>query len=211
MKKHFAPGLAVLVWFALVLQLYVSIRWSLQRGMSVGYGVWMYFAFFSVITNLLVAMVLTLPLIRPQSAVGRFFARSHVLTTVATSIVLVCIAYNLLLRQLWNPHGAQLVAEVIMHDVMPVLFLIYWWLRVPRGSVRWGDLAPMSVYPIAYFGYAMLRGAVFGFYPYPFINVAQLGYERVITNALAILVGYLIFATILIALKRKPVAIVAGT
>ncbi len=210
MKKPFAVCLALLVWFALVLQLYVSIRWSLRRDMSIGHGVWMYFAFFSVITNLLVALALTLQTIRPQSAPGRFFGRAHVLTTVAASIALVCIAYNVLLRQLWNPHGAQLVAELIMHDVVPVLFLIYWWLRVPCGSVCWSDLAPMAVYPVAYFGYAMLRGAVSGFYPYPFINVAQLGYERVCANAVAILIGYLIFSTILIALKRKPAAIVAA-
>jgi len=202
MKKQFAACLALLVWFALVLQMYVSIRWSQQRGMSIGHGVWMYFAFFSVLTNLLIAFALTFPLHWPESLPGRFFGHARVVTGIAASAVLVSLAYNLLLRQLWNPHGAQLIAEVVMHDVAPIAFLVYWWLRVPRASVRCGDIVPMAVYPVAYFFYAMLRGAESGFYPYPFFNVAHLGYARVLVNAIGILAGFVIIASVLISLNR---------
>lgn len=202
MKTRFAATLAALCWFALVLQFYVSLRLSVVRGFSVWHGVWMYFAFFTVLTNLFVALTITLPALAGRSTFGRFLSRPHVVTMAAASIGLVCMAYNLLLRQLWNPHGAQLWADVLMHDVIPVLFVAYWWISMPRGALRWNRLAVMATYPVAYFVYALLRGAVSGFYPYPFINVIQLGYPRVIANALAILVGYLVFAAILIALKR---------
>ena len=52
----------------------------------------------------------------------------------------------------------------------------------------------LTGFPIAY---AMARGAITGFYPYPFIDVPALGIARVIVNALAILAGFFAIAILL--------------
>ena len=41
----------------------------------------------------------------------------------------------------------------------------------------------MSVlYPLCWLVFTLIRGAVISWYPYPFINVTQLGYGRTILN-----------------------------
>ncbi len=203
MKRNIATVLVVLAWIALGLQFYSTTQWSVARGRGLLGAVWMYFAFFTVLTNLFLAVTLTTPLVSPQSSIGRWFDRPVVITAVAANIALVCIAYNLLLRNIWNPQGVQLVAEVLLHDVIPAAFLVYWWLRVEQGSVVWRDITSATIYPIVYFVYALSRGAVTGFYPYPFFDVARLGYARVLVNAIGILLGLIGVAAMLVAIKRE--------
>jgi hypothetical protein len=46
-----------------------------------------------------------------------------------------------------------------------------------------------SSFPLGYAAYSLVHGAATGFYPYPFIDVNHLGYDKVLTNmAMLILV-----------------------
>jgi len=36
-------------------------------------------------------------------------------------MTMVGAGYTLLLRHLWNPQGAQKLADILLHDVVPVL------------------------------------------------------------------------------------------
>jgi hypothetical protein len=38
------------------------------------------------------------------------------------------------------------------------------------------------VWPVLYAGWTLLHGAVAGWYPYPFLDVAQLGYARALVD-----------------------------
>jgi hypothetical protein len=204
LKQLLARGLAALSGFALCLQLYLSIRRSLDQDMGIAHGVWMYLAFFTMWTNLVVAVTLSLPQLRPHGSSGRFFSRPGVVTAVAAYIVLVCLAYSLLLRNTWHPQGYQQLADILLHDAIPALFLAYWWLVVPRGTVHWTGIPRWSLYPLAYFAYALARGALTGFYPYPFIDVVRLGMAQVLLNAVGILLGFLGLAALLVGLKGAP-------
>ena len=123
-------------------------------------------------------------------------------TGIAASIAVVGIAYALLLQHLWDPQGLQLVADVLLHNVMPVLFIVYWWVAVPRGDVRWTHISRWMLYPVIYFAYAMIRGAVSGIYPYYFIDASALGYTRALGNAVGILVAFVAVAVLLVAVGR---------
>ncbi|MGH7562867.1 MAG: Pr6Pr family membrane protein [Gemmatimonadota bacterium] len=91
------------------------------------------------------------------------------------------------------------MVDVLLHDVMPVLFLVYWWLIVPKRGLPWTRVSIWALYPLGYFLYALGRGAVSGLYPYPFIDVGALGYGPVLLNATWVLVGFVILAMLLIA------------
>jgi hypothetical protein len=202
--------LALTVWFALLLQLDLSIEQSIAKGDSALHGVWIYLAFFTILTNLLVAIVLSVPVIAPGSAIGRSCLRPATIAGVAANIMLVCIGYNLLLRQTWHPHGAQLVADILMHDVIPLLFVAYAWL-VGSDPGSFGGRMRWAAWPIAYFAYMLARGLANGFYPYPFMNVTSLGYGRVLVNAIGLLAGYFLIAASLTVLDRvRRPAPVAG-
>jgi hypothetical protein len=57
--------------------------------------------------------------------------------------------------------------------------------------------------PLAYFPYALARGALDGRYPYPFIDVGTLGWARVLGNAAAIAAAFLIAGYALVWLDRR--------
>jgi hypothetical protein len=189
-------------WAALVLQLALLIATRLGRGESVAGGLVNYFGFFTILTNLLVASALSLPWAAGGSRAARWMARPRVLAGIATSIALVGIVYGVLLRGLWQPQGLHWLADVLLHDAMPVIFLVYWWLFVPPSRLRGRDVANWAIYPALYFVYCLLRGAWGGPYPYPFIDVGQLGYAHVGLNALAMLLVFTVLGWLMIGLDR---------
>jgi len=117
----------------------------------------------------------------------------------------VSAIYNLLLRQLWHPQGWQIAADVTLHDVMPALFLLHWSMAVPKAALRWPQVVYWQLYPAAYFAYVLVRGAVDGWYPYPFLDVTTLGYLRVLIDACVVLLLFIVIALLLVALARWQV------
>lgn len=193
---------ALLGWFGLALQLWFSIRLTLDNGGTALAGFWLFLGYYTILTNLLVAGVLTAASFDHHSALPRFLQRPGVQTAAAMSIVIVSAVYNLMLRGLWTPSGWVLVADVIVHDIMPPLYLLYWWLAVPKGDLRWSQVIAWQSYPAGYFTYVLLRGAVNGWYPYPFLDVKTLGYMQVVIDALGVLVAFIAVALLLVALGR---------
>ena len=199
LKLWYARVAAAIAWAMLLLQFGLSIQISWRNGHSAWHGAWMYFAFFTILTNLLAAFALAAAAWRGSATA---LSSPNTVTGIAASIVLVGIAYNLLLRNVWNPQGLQLLADVTLHDITPVLFVGWWWLVAAEHPLRYAEIFRWAWYPVVYFVYAMLRGAVSGFYPYPFIDVPTLGVVQVIVNALAILAGFFAIAALLVAIAR---------
>jgi hypothetical protein len=85
---------------------------------------------------------------------------------------------------------------------MPVLFTLYWWFCVPKGSLRLSHIGLWVLYPALYFAYILLRGDLLGTYPYPFVDVETLGYAQVFVNACGILAGFVLVALVVVGLDR---------
>ncbi len=66
-----------------------------------------------------------------------------------------------------------------------------------KESVSW------IVFPAVYLVYTLIRGAVVDWYPCPFLNVLNLGYERVFMNIAIMLSIFLVAVMILIAFTRS--------
>lgn len=194
--------LALLGWAGLSVQLYLILLGRWELGASLLGGLVNFFSFFTVLTNTLAAVVLTWELTPRESAVRRWFLLPAVRGGIAVSIALVGLAYNLLLRHLWQPQGWQFIADELLHDVMPVLFIIYWGLWVPKGTLRLGHIGLWMIYPLVYFAYILLRGDLLAAYPYPFIDVASLGYPQVFINAAGVLAGFVGIALGVVGLDR---------
>ena len=203
--RLFAAIAALLGWFTLALQLLLSIQLSIANGQGALAGVWTYIGYFTILTNVLVALALTADARGPRGTLSRFFTRPDVHTAISMSIVIVAAIYNLMLRQLWQPQGWQIVTDNILHGVMPVLFLLYWWLAVPKATLRWPQVIVWQLYPAAYFAYVLARGAVDHWYPYPFLDVTKLGYLLVLVDACAVLLVFVAVALLLVALGRWQV------
>jgi hypothetical protein len=202
LRQRFVSVTALLAWAGLGIQLYLILLGRWELGASLLGGLVSFFSFFTVLTNLLVAVVLTWELTPRPSAVRRWFLLPSIRSGVAVSIALVSLAYNLLLRHLWQPEGWQFVADELLHDMVPVLYIAYWWRCVPKGSLRLGHIGLWMIYPLVYFAYVLLRGDLLAAYPYPFIDVASLGYPQVFINAGGILAGFVGIALGVVGLDR---------
>ena len=192
----------VFAWFGLFLQLYLSLSLSSSNGKSIVEGLVIYFGYFTILTNILVAIVLTVPLVTPSSRAGRFLMRPGVRTATTAAITVVGVAYFLLLRKVWNPQGWQLVADAILHYLIPILVLVLWWFSVPKQNLRWMQVGVWMSYPLGYFVYMLIRGELTGLYPYHFLDVSSLGYGTTFINGLWVLAGFALVSLLLLLVGR---------
>lgn len=200
------PRLTALVagaaWFGLALQLWLSLRLVQSQGGSLWDGVVVYLGYFTVLTNLLVAMSLGWVALQPRTPIARWLQRPGVAAAVAVSIAMVGLTYHLLLRHVWDPQGLQKLADVTLHYAVPLLCLLHWWFAVPPARMAWRAPLVWATWPLAYLAYALLRGAWLQTYPYPFIDVTALGYARTLWNALGLWAVFLLVGVVFVAVAR---------
>jgi hypothetical protein len=184
--RTLGAGLASLAWIALALRLYLTVAMVRGDGGTLLGALAAYLAYFTILSNLLTAAILTAWGVRPDG--GGWLRRPGVRAAAVVYMAVVGAVYALLLRRLWDPTGLALFCDVVMHDIMPVLYALYWLLAAPRGRLAWRQPLWWLLYPGGYFGYSLARGLISGSYPYPFIDVTALGYGGVLVNA-ALLLG----------------------
>jgi hypothetical protein len=201
-RRNRARALAALAWFSVLLQCYLSLQLAMRNGKSIGSGIETFFSYFTVLTNLLICVSLTVSLVRSESTPGKWFSRPPVVAGIATSIAFVGLSYHFLLRNTWNPQGAYLLADVLLHYVVPALYVLYWWFDYSKAALRWVHPLFWSAYPIVYLVYALVRGSMIDRYPYPFIDVGALGLGRTMQNALGLLLGFIALGLSFVALSR---------
>lgn len=117
--------------------------------------------------------------------------------------VVICFGGGLVhfffLRPILDLSGADLVADRLLHIVVPVLAVTGWVLYGPRDRVSGDDLLPFLRLPVFWLLYTLVRGSFVDWYPYPFIDVDELGYGVVLMNSVA--VALLMFGLAYVALK----------
>jgi hypothetical protein len=197
-----AALIALVAWAGLALQ----FQSSLVEVGSLGATAWILLRFFTVITNLVVAIVFT------GVALGRArFAAPRLLGGVCLAIMLVGVVYNLLLRGLAQLSGGAWVADLLMHQVTPVACVLFWLAFAPKGGFRGRDPLVWALFPLAYFVYALARGSVEGIYAYPFLDVGRIGWTHTLVNGAAIAAGFILTGYLMVwldgRLARRAVAV----
>ncbi len=195
-------ALGVLTWSTVALELWLTIEHALDHGQSIGHGIVEYLGYFTVLTNIFVALVLTLPLLAPLSRPGRFLASAQVRACAVASIVLVSIGYHLLLRDVWVLGTPSWFAAILLHYVIPALYVLYWLLALPKQRLVWWSPLVWCLYPIAYFAYTLLRGLLINLYPYSFFDVNKLGHGRSLENALGLLLLFVVIGAVLVTVSN---------
>jgi len=189
---------AAVAWFALVLQfvLLLGATWN-TKGPAL--ATIQFFSYFTILSNLLVALVCTFAM----RDAGGFFARASVRGATALYIAVTGGIYLTILSSLWAPTGWQWLADTSLHYAVPLLYLSLWLVFEPPRVLVWSDALRWLSFPIAYFAWAIARGAWLGEYPYPFIDAGALGYARVLVNAMGVLALFVAIGFALIAYNRR--------
>jgi hypothetical protein len=187
-----AVAVTLVAWGGLLLQF-----WIISSNLGLAHGIWRFFGFFTILTNIGIALVATsIALGRGSGLAG---ARARLIGL--TAIVMVGIVYSLLLRSLWNPAGLQKIADIALHDATPVLFSGLW-LLMPHGELRWSDFTWALTAPALYLVYALGRGALDGWYAYWFLNPSTQAPSELAASIAGILALFSIIAAGAIALDK---------
>lgn len=202
--RLFAAVAAVLAWVALLLQLWLTLNVVVNQGRGIAMGLVVYFGYFTVLTNLLAALGLSVYAAGSRFPRFRWLTAPLTQTCTAAAITIVGLVYFFILRQLWKPQGAQFLADAALHYVVPALMVVFWALAVPRRAVAWRDAPWLFVYPTVYLAYVFARGEIFGLYPYDFVDVLKLGYRAALLNAAGLMVAYALVVGLFCGLKAIP-------
>ena len=198
---------AIVGWLGLIAQYVLSLE---AGSRSVFGSTVVFFSYFTILTNVLVALALTAPALRPDSRLGRWTASEGVRAAVAMYIAVVGLIYHLLLDATWNPQGLLFYVNQVLHTVMPIAFVLDWLLFVPKGRLRWTDPVKWLAYPLLYGLWTVIHGLLIGWYPYWFIDIGALGWSRALVNFGALLAFFLALGLIVAALDRGLSALGKG-
>ena len=136
-KKRLTLIFAILGWFAVLLQYYLIIE---NRVASVGETTIRFFSFFTILTNALAAVYLTIKATKRTGAASHFFDKAGVLTAITVYITIVGLVYQVVLRHIWEPTGLQMIVDELLHSIMPVCVIVIWFLYEHKSAVTWSQL-----------------------------------------------------------------------
>jgi hypothetical protein len=133
-------------------------------------------AYFTVQSNLLV-LVATAPLARDPAYDG---PRWRLLRTAGlTGIAVTGLVHWFLLRPLLHLHGADRAADTLLHLVVPALAVVGWLAFGPRPRTTLSSSLSATVWPLAWLLVILGQGGVTGWYPYPFLDHREHGWDHV--------------------------------
>ena len=191
--------MSLLGWTAIVLQFCLLIK---NRSLSIGATIIQFFSYFTILTNILVAICTTTLLVIPSSKRRLGIAKPSTASAFTVYIVIVGLVYNIILRPLWNPSGLQKLVDEVLHSIVPLLFLIYWFLFVPKNNLQWKNVFSWLLYPFFYLAYILIRGSITNLYPYPFLEINTLGITKVVINILILCSVFLIMGLALVRIAK---------
>ncbi len=96
----------------------------------------------------------------------------------------------------------QRLVDELLHLIIPILFIIYWLVWAPKQDLKWNCFWPWLIYPLVYVVYSLIRGSMFDFYPYPFLNLSTIGFVHVFLNSLGLTLVFLLFSLLIIGIGK---------
>ncbi|MEJ2889493.1 Pr6Pr family membrane protein [Actinomycetospora aeridis] len=141
-------------------------------------------SYFTIQSNILV-LIVAVTLVADPGRDGRIWRILRL--DALLGIVITGLVFDLVLIDYVHPSGWQLVATIGFHYIAPWATLLGWLLFGPRPRIDRSTMAWAFLWPFAWIVYTFLRGALVGWYPYPFLDVAEIGYARSIASTAIIL------------------------
>jgi len=188
MKNKFRIFCALLAWSFIFGQYAVLLKEGTYGGL--GATSLTYFGFFTVTTNILVALAVSVTLLQPSSKLRHIFERQSVRAAIALYIFVVAVIYYALLAADHHPEGISALFNIGLHFVMPVLYILDWLIFADKGDIPYKSAPYWTLYPLAYGAFNLIRGHFTGFYPYPFLDISKIGVGAVSLNMLGFALFY---------------------
>lgn len=140
-----------------------------------------FFSYFTIQSNLLAAGT-ALSLMQRPDRDGRLWRVLRADAIVGMTVTFV--VYVFVLRPIVHLEGVAKLSDIGFHYVAPALTVIGWFVFGPWPRIDRTTLLRHLAWPVGYFAYVLVLGAISGWYPYPFITASKLGYTRALLNGM---------------------------
>lgn len=146
-----------------------------------------FFSFFTVENNILVFITFLISaLLTAAGRAPRWLDKLRGATTMY--IVVVGIGFAVLLSGLEDTVLTAVPWDnIVLHYIIPVAVFADLLIDRPKTKLRFTQSLVWLLYPIAYIAYSLIRGAITGWYPYPFLNPSHKGYDSIAAISAALL------------------------
>lgn len=202
MKKNLSLFFAIIAWFAVLTQYYLMIE---NRGASISETTIRFFSFFTILTNSLVAIYFTLIIFKIKNGFLAIIDKPGTLTAITVYITSVGLVYQIILRHIWQPTGLQMIVDELLHTLIPIMVIIYWYLYENKSLATYKQIPKWLIYPLyplIYLTYILIRGKFSNFYPYPFVDVGNRGLSKVLINGVVLVALFVGLSAIFIRVGR---------
>lgn len=149
-----------------------------------------FFSYFTIESNLIAVAALLLAAATWRGP--RSEAVDFVRGAATTYMTVTFVVFALLLADT-DVDTTIVWVDRVLHRVIPIVMVADWMLDPPNARIDLRRALWWLAYPLAWVVYTMIRGAIVGTYPYPFLDPANGGYGAVLAYSVAILVGMLLF------------------
>lgn len=163
-------------------------------------AVWQMLRYFTILTNLTIAVVMARAVwsgARPSSQVS---------AAITTWIIVVAAVYHGLLYQGHNPATLRFWTDQGLHTAVPVLTVVWWVVRADKSGLRITQPVKWAIGPIGYLIYVLTRGLSDGTYPYFFIDPRVTTWPAIAAWVTAMAVLFVALGMVLVALSRIRIA-----
>ena len=161
-----------------------------------------FFSFFTIQSNLLGVAALFALVLVPRARRTALFdgARSAAVLYMA----ITGVVFALLLSGLQQELQTSLEwVNFVVHKLMPVVLVADWLIDSPRHRLPRVAVLGWLAYPLAWLGYTLMRGEAEGWYPYPFVDVSELGYGGVLGRTVVLAIGFALAGAALLWLGNR--------
>ncbi|WP_341215341.1 Pr6Pr family membrane protein [uncultured Wocania sp.] len=186
-------------WFALIMQFFLMFQ---NRQTAIPEMIIRFFSFFTILTNILVALYFTASAFKLKIVPFKWFFSKGTLTAITAFILIVGLVYQIALRGVWQPTGLQYIVDELLHSIIPLYVFIYWYFNVSKNDLQIKPIFRWLLYPVLFIIFILVRGYFSGFYPYPFLDVLKIGYEKTFLNIGFIFITTLTMLTILLLVGK---------
>lgn len=204
MTRHTTVLIGYKIFFALLgfAAIVTEIATLIERGY---FNPLNFFSYFTIQTNIVVCIMLLLSAL--AVAAGKSSRFDVLRSAVTVYILVVGIGFSLLLAGM---EGLVLTAvpwdNTVLHYIIPAAVLVDFLIDRPKRALSFKKSLVWLLFPVLYVTYALTRGAITGWYPYPFLNPATNGFGSVAFTVVSLFVlGLVLVAVVtwLTAAKKR--------
>lgn len=148
-----------------------------------------FFSFFTIQSNILAAAILALAVIVRRGERTAVF--DGLRSAVTLYIAITGVVFALLLSGLQEELQTTIPwVDFVVHKLIPIVLVVDWLVDPPRHRLPLWTAVAWLAYPAAWLAYTLVRGEIVDWYPYPFVDVGELGYGGVLLRCAGLLAGF---------------------